>query len=238
MPFGAAPPARSCAACSSPRSPPLRRVRSETALGSGVASIPQASVEFACRQQGTLAHSTVLLIGAGNAGELAAKQLVKCRVGGLLVLGRDQARAGRLAERYGGRAITSESLSEALCRSDVVITSTGAPHPILYRRELETAVAHRAGVSRPMLLVDLAVPRDVDPEVASLGGVELHTIDDLEPVVQDAFAQRRAEFPAADSILRREVARFRRWLSAREAFRSTEQRMPVRSPGATSVAAR
>jgi glutamyl-tRNA reductase len=137
-----------------------RRVRSETALGRGVASIPQASVEFACRHLGTLTRSTVLLIGAGNMGELAAKQLVKCRVGELLVLGRDQARAAQLAERYGGRAITSGSLSEALRRSDVIVSSAGAPRPILYRGELEPALARRGvRVSRPLLLFDLAVPR-------------------------------------------------------------------------------
>lgn len=195
-----------------------RRVRAETDLGRGVASIPQASVEFARGRLGTLTRSTVLLIGAGNMGELAAKQLVKCRVAELLILGRDQARAGRLAERYGGRTITSESLSEALTRSDVIIGSSGAPRPILYRRELEQSLARRGdGVSRPLLLIDLAVPRDVDPAVSALAGVELHTIDDLKRVVQRAFAQRRAELPAAYSILRGEVARFTRWLGAREA---------------------
>jgi glutamyl-tRNA reductase len=195
-----------------------RRVRSETALGRGVASIPQASVEFARRRLGTLTLSTVLLIGAGNTGELAAKQLVKCRVGDLVVLGHDQARARRLAQRYDGRAITSESLSEALTRSDVVISSTSAPRPIVSRGELEPALARRgAGVSRPLLLIDLAVPRDMDPAISALAGVELHTIDDLERVAQAAFARRRAELPAANSILRSEVARFTRWLGAREA---------------------
>jgi glutamyl-tRNA reductase len=194
-----------------------RRVRSETALGRGVASIPQASVEFAGRHLGTLTRSTVLLIGAGNMGELAAKQLAKWQVAELLVLGRDQARAAQLAERYGGRAITCDSLNEALTRSDLVISSTGAPHPILYRAELEPVLARRCtGMSPPLLLIDLAVPRDVDPAVSTLPGVELYTVDDLERVVQGAFAQRRAELPAAYSILRGKVARFTRWLDARE----------------------
>jgi glutamyl-tRNA reductase len=196
-----------------------RRIRSETALGRGAASIPQASVELARRRLGTLNRSTVLLIGAGNTAELAAKHLVKGSVGQLLVLGRDQARARKLAERYGGRAITCESLSEALTRSDVVISSTGATRPILHPGELEPALARRgAGVSRPLVLIDLAVPRDVDPAVSALASVELYTIDDLERVVQGALAQRRAELPAAYSILRREVARFTRWLGAREAM--------------------
>jgi glutamyl-tRNA reductase len=196
-----------------------RRVRSEIALGRGVASIPQASIEFACGHLGTLTGSTVLLIGAGKMGELAAKQLVKRGVGELLVLGRDHARAVQFAERYRARAITSESLDEALTRSDVVISSTGAPRPILYRGQLEPALAHRrAEVSRPLLLIDLAVPRDIDPAVSTLAGVELHTIDDLDRVVQGAFARRRAELPAAYSILHGEVARFTRCLGAREAM--------------------
>jgi glutamyl-tRNA reductase len=196
-----------------------RRVRSQTALGRGVASIPQASVEFARGYLGSLTRCTVLLIGAGNTGELAAKQLVKCRVGELLVLSRDQARAGQLAERYGGHAITSESFSEAMARSDVIISSTSAPGPILHPGDLEPALARRgAGASRPLLLIDLAVPRDVDPSISALPGVELHTIDDLERVVQGALARRRAELPAAYSILRSEVVRFTRWLSAREAM--------------------
>ena len=194
-----------------------RRVRSETGLGRGVASIPQASVELARTHLGTLTRSTVLLIGAGNVGELAAKQLVKRRVGELLVLGRDQARASLLAERYGGSRISRASLNEGLARSDAVISSTGAPHPVLYRDELEPALERRrAGASRPLLVIDLAVPRDVDPAVAELAGVELRTVDDLQRAVQDALAERTAELPAADSILRGEAARFMRWLDARE----------------------
>jgi glutamyl-tRNA reductase len=216
----AAPPAQSYAVCSiESANAAARRVRSETALGRGVASIPQASVAFADRRLGTLTRSTVLLIGTGNMSELAAKQLVKRRVGQLLVLGRDQAHATQLAERYGGRAIRSESLSQALTRSDVIISSTGAPHPILYRDELEPALARRGDrMSRPLLLIDLAVPRHVDPAISSLAGVELNTIDGLEPVVRGALAQRRAELPAAYSILRDEVARFMRWLGARDAM--------------------
>lgn len=187
-------------------------------MGRGVTSVPQASVEFACRRLGTMTGSTVLLIGAGDTGELAAKQLVRRRVGELFVLGRDSARAARLAQRYGAHAITPDRLGDAFARGDVVISSTGAPRPILYPGDLEPALARRcARESRPLLVLDLAVPRDVDPAVSALAGVELHTIDDFQPVVQGALAQRRAQLPAADAILRREVSRFTRWLDAREA---------------------
>jgi glutamyl-tRNA reductase len=197
-----------------------RRVRSRTALGRGVASVPGASVELVRQRLGTLGQSTVLLIGAGTAGELAAKQLVKHGPRELLVLGRDVARAERLAERYGGRAVTSDRLGEALAQSDVVISSTGAPHPIVDRDRLEQAIARRGRAgSPPLLLIDLAVPRDIDPAVAGLAGVEVHTIDDLRRVVERNLKQRSAELPAAYAVVRAEVARFTRWLSCRDARR-------------------
>lgn len=195
-----------------------RRVRSDTAIGRGVASVPRASVEFARQRLGTLDDSTVLLIGAGSMGELAAKQLVKREVGELLVLGRAEFRAKRLAERYHGRAITREELDEALALSDVVISSTGAPHRILHLDRIERALPRRSVGSRPLLLIDLAVPRDIDPAAIGLPGVELHTIDDLRAVIERALMQRRAELPDAHSILEREVARFIGWLRRREAL--------------------
>jgi glutamyl-tRNA reductase len=194
-----------------------RQVRSRTALARGVASVSHASVELVRQRLETLSQSTVLLIGAGTMGELAAKHLIKHRPGELLVLGRGSARAGRLAERYGGQALTSDRLGEALARSDVVISSTSAPHAILHRHQLEQALADRGGPSpRQLLLVDLATPRDVDPGVAGLTGVELYTIDDLRPIVEGTLTQRSAELPAAYSIVQAEVARFTRWLSHRE----------------------
>ena len=195
-----------------------RRIRSRTAIGRGVASVPQASVDFARRRLGTLSQSTALLIGAGNTAELTAKQLVKCGVGQLLVAGRDEVRAKRLAERYAGRAIASSRLSEALARSDLIISSAGGPTPILYRDQIEHALAHRGRAgARPLLLIDLAVPRDIDPTVAGLVGTEVHAIDDLKPVIEHALAGRRAELPAAHSMLRIDVARFTDWLQRREA---------------------
>jgi glutamyl-tRNA reductase len=194
-----------------------RRVRSETAIGRGVASVPQASVEFARQRLGTLSGSTVLLIGAGTASELAAKQLVRRGVGELLVLGRDPARAMRLVQRYGGRVITLGALGRALTQADVVISSTGAPHPIVHRDRLARALAQRRAGCAPLLLIDLAVPRDIDPAVVELAGVEVCTLDDLEQLVERALVQRSDELPAAQAVLRVEVARFTDWLRRREA---------------------
>jgi glutamyl-tRNA reductase len=192
-----------------------RQVRSQTNLGRGVASVSHASVELVRQRLGTLSHSTVLLIGPGTTGELTAKHLVKHRPHELLVLGRGSARAQRLADRYGGRAVTSDQLSQALAQSDVVISSSSAPRPIVRRRQLEHALADRDN-ARPLLVIDLAMPRDVDSAVAGMTGIELYTIDDLRTVVERTLTQRRAELPAADSIVRAEVARFTRWLQCRE----------------------
>jgi glutamyl-tRNA reductase len=168
----------------------------------------------------------VLLIGAGTMGELAAKHLIKHRPHELLVLGRGPERALRVAERYGGRALIPDQLGEALARSDVVISSTSAPHTILHCRDLEYALGERSGHrSGPLVLVDLATPRDVDPAVAGLTGVEICTIDDLRPIVERSLTQRSAELPAAYSLVRAEVARFTGWLRRREtaaALRSLE----------------
>jgi glutamyl-tRNA reductase len=198
-----------------------RRVRSGTALGRGVASVPHATVEFLRQRLGTLSNSTVLLIGAGATSELAAKHLSKHKPRQLLVLGRNPARAERLAERHGGCVVSSGRLGEALAQSDVVISSTGAPHPIVYREQLAHALARRGSAdSPPLLLIDLAVPRDVDPAVGELAGVELHTIDDLRQTVERTLTRRSAELPAANSILRAEVARFTDWLRRRETRRA------------------
>ena len=190
-----------------------RRVRSRTGLARGVASVPQATVEFARQRVGTLGDSTVLLIGAGTVGDLAAKHLSKHGARELLVLGRDVARAERLAQRHGGRVVTS--LREALAQSDVVISSSGAPRPIVHAHQVEHALRRRRRADAALLMVDLAVPRDVDPAVAGLARVELYTIDDLRRLTEHTLVQRGAHLPAAGAIVGAEVARFTRWLSRR-----------------------
>ena len=157
----------------------------------------------------------MLLIGAGEVSELAAKQLTK-RAKQLLVLGRDYSRAKRFAEYYGGRAITSDQLDDALSASDVVICATGTPLPIVTRDQLRRALARRSAHSRLLLLIDLSVPRDVGPTARDLPGLEVHTIDELRGTVERTLVQRRAELPAARAVLRDEVARFTDWLGRRE----------------------
>ena len=194
-----------------------RRVRSRTAIGQGATSVPYASVELARRRLGTLSQSTVLVIGTGDVAQLAAKQLIRRGAKELLVLGRSPSRAQRFTQSYGGHAITPDQLDEALARSDVVITATGAPRPILHRDQLCRALARRRAGSTTQLLIDVSIPRDIDPAAAELSGLEVHTVDDLRGVVDGAIVQRRAELPKAHAIIGREVTRFTDWLNRREA---------------------
>jgi glutamyl-tRNA reductase len=172
---------------------------------------------LARQRLGNLDQSTVLLIGTGDLAELTAKQLAKRGVKQLLVLGRAPSRAERLALAYGGRAITPGGLAEALARSDVVISATGARQPILHREQVRSALAHRSGDRLSLLLIDLSVPRNIDPTATELPGVEVHTIDDLRGTIERALMRRRAELPSAYAILGSEVARFTAWLNRREA---------------------
>ena len=195
-----------------------RRVRARTALGRGVASVPHAGVELVRQRLGTLEGVIVLLIGAGTVGELAAKHLRARGAGELLVIGRDAARAERLAASHGGRALSSARLADALAVADVVVSSTGSPQPVLRRPHLEAVLARRGGrAGRRMIVLDLALPRDVDDGLRTLAGVEVYRIDDLEQVVEQTIARRSADLPAASAILRREVAHFTSWLAARRA---------------------
>jgi glutamyl-tRNA reductase len=184
-----------------------RRVRARTAIGRGAASVPSACVEFAHRRIGGLERATVLLIGTGVMGQLAARLVVKRGARELLVVSRTRVAAQRLAQRHGGHALAFDQLDDALARADVVFSATGAPHPILGRDQLE-----RAGA---LLLIDLAVPRDVDPAARELPGVELHTIDDLRGLVDRALARRQAELPQAHAILESEVQRYVTWAQRR-----------------------
>ena len=209
-----------------------RRVRAETAIGRGAASVPYASVELARSRFGALDESTVLLIGTGDMARLAAKQLVKRGTKHLLVFGRSPFHTERLAESYGGVAISPDHLDEALAQSDAVISATGAPQPILHRDQLRGVLGRRGADCAPLLLIDLSVPRAVEPAVSSLPGVELHTIDDLRGGAEQALMQRRAEIPAAYRILESEVARFTSWLRRREEcqWRVSSVAPPTRYP--------
>jgi glutamyl-tRNA reductase len=154
----------------------------------------------------------VLVIGAGENAELTARSLRDRGVEALFVANRRYDRALGLAQRYGGRAIAFDDLPGELERADIVVSSTGAPHQILGREELEFVAASRMG--RPLVMIDLAVPRDIEPSVRDCPGIALYDMDDLQAEVARNLSSRHAEADEALVLVREEVARFETWLES------------------------
>ena len=185
-----------------------KRVRSETAIARGTTSLSQAAVSLARDELGSLSGLTTVVMGAGEMGEAMAQALAGAldEDGQLLVVNRTLDRATELAARCGGRAVEWSSLASALVQADVLLASTGSPEVLFEAADLEPLLAQRAG--RPLLIVDIAVPRDVDPTVGELPGVTLLDMDDLSQFASQAMDGRRAELPQAQAIVAEEVQRY------------------------------
>jgi glutamyl-tRNA reductase len=183
-----------------------KKVRTETEIGSNSVSIASVAVELARKIFGSLQGRTVFLVGAGKMSELAARHLVQQGAGAILVTNRTQERARRMAEAFAGQVIPFEELYEAASQADIVISSTGAPHPI-FRREHGQAFLHRRR-NRPMFFIDIAVPRDVDPLMGKLEGIFVYDIDDLQQVAVAHLSERSREAAAAEALIATEVQRF------------------------------
>lgn len=192
-----------------------KRVRSETGIGQGAVSVSYAAVELARKIFEDLADKVVLLVGAGKMAELAVKNLADQGSPKILVANRTREHAAALARAHGGEAVPFAELEEALAASDIVITSTGARKPVLTREAVRRAAKRRRG--KPLLIIDIAVPRDVDPAVHELDGVFLYNIDDLRAVAEANAAERRLHLPRAEAIVAEEAAKFARWLRRRAA---------------------
>jgi glutamyl-tRNA reductase len=182
-----------------------KRVRSETAIGESPASVPAAAAALAQQVFGDLAGRRVLLVGAGRIGELAAGSLSARGAAIAYVANRSAGAAQELAARFGGEAITLDDVPARLADVDVVLASTGAPATLIGAADIPAR--HR----RPLFFIDIAVPRDVDPQVAKLDGCYLYDIDDLEAVVSETLAGRRAEAEHAERLVALEAQRFREW---------------------------
>lgn len=191
-----------------------KRARSETAIGEKGVSIPSVAVELAQRELGDLGKRRVLLVGAGETSELSARALAARGVEAVFVANRRYNRAIGLAERFGGTAVRIDELPAQLERADIVVSTTDSPHHLIERSELELVMGLRGG--RPLLLIDLAVPRDIDPEARELAGVSLHDVDDVQAIVERNASGREAEARRAEGILDSELARFESWLGSQE----------------------
>jgi glutamyl-tRNA reductase len=183
-----------------------KRVRTETAVGSSSVSVASVAVELAKKIFGTLEGKTVFIIGAGKMSELAARHLMAHGCAAIFVSNRTYERAVGLAHKFNGQAIKFDDLYEQCDRADIVITSTGSPQAIFRREHGEQFLARRK--NRPMFFIDIAVPRDVAPDMAKLDGIFTYDIDDLQQAISSHVADRRKEAKRAEAIITSEVDRF------------------------------
>jgi glutamyl-tRNA reductase len=193
-----------------------KRVRSETEIGSSRVSVPSVAVDLALSVLGTLEKRHVIILGAGETSELTARALADRGADTIFVANRHADRALSLAQRFGGSVVRLEELPDRLIRADIVLSSTSSPHPIVGREELELVMREREG--RPLLLIDIAVPRDIDHGCSALEGVSLYDIDDLQAVVERNLTTRAGEMPRALEIVEEEIQRFARWLGQLDAL--------------------
>jgi glutamyl-tRNA reductase len=190
------------------------RARDETGISEKNVSIPSVAVELARRTLGDLTERRVLVIGAGETAELLARALVSRGVATVFVANRHYDRAIGLAQRFDGNAVRFEELPEQLEQADIVVSATNSPHHIVERDDLEQVMATRGG--RPLLLVDIAVPRDIEPACREIAGVSLHDIDDVQRIVARNAGGREAEARRAEKLIDAEQDRFERWLASLE----------------------
>src|SRR5215203_3145338 len=191
-----------------------KRVRTDTAIGAGGVSVASVAVEAARGALGELGSRHVVIIGAGETAEMTARALSEQGVSTMFVANRRRERAIALAKRFGGSTISFDALPAELERADIVVASTASPHSIVGAEELGVVTAARGG--RPLLLLDLAVPRDIDPDCASLPGVTLVDIDGLQAQVARTHHERRIEARRAEGIVEEEIQTFAGWLGTLE----------------------
>lgn len=186
-----------------------KRVQSETWIGAGKVSVSNTAVELAKETIGDLQDKQALVIGAGGNGELTAKALSDAGVDTVFIANRRYGRAIGVAEVIGGRAVRFENLPEELVGADIVLSSTGSPHTLLHPDEMREVMAAREG--RALLMIDIAVPRDIDPAVGEIAGVTLFDMDDIQGTVERNIQVRRSEAAKAEGVVAQEVEKFERW---------------------------
>ncbi len=192
-----------------------KRARSETGIGRGAASAAYAAIQLAREKVGPLKGRCVLIIGAGEMGQRVAKNMQGDGVGALIVANRTHDHALDLAGQLKGRAVLFADLNRALVQADVVISTTGAPQVILDAAQIAGAMAERA--SRPLCVIDIALPRDIDPRANEIPNVHLFDLDDLQSVARWNLAEREKEVEQVQAIVAQEAENFWRWYLARRA---------------------
>ena len=191
-----------------------KRVRTETAIGERALSLPSVGVALARELLGDLAERQVVIVGTGETSELAARALASNGCRPIFVATRRRDRAVSMARHFGGESLSFDELPQALERGDIVVAATASTHLLVESAELAEVMLLRAG--RPLLLIDLAVPRDIDAACGAIPGVSLYDIDDLQAVVQRNRKVRQAEARRAEGIIEQEIQHFAAWLGSLE----------------------
>ena len=192
-----------------------KQVRTDTAIGSSPVSVAFATVSLAKQIFSDLSQHTVLLIGAGETIELAARHLYEHRIGRVIIANRTIEKAQTLASEFGGFAIALGDIPLHLADADLVISSTASQLPILGKGAIERAI--KARKHRPMLMIDIAVPRDIEPEAGDLDDVYLYTVDDLQDIIQEGLRSRQEAAKQAEELIENQVTRFMGWLRSLDA---------------------
>jgi len=186
-----------------------KRVRTETELGSGAVSVASAAAELAGKIFEDLSTRSVLLIGAGEMSELTARHMLDKGAANLTIANRTFSKAMELATQMNGLALPLDRVAESLACVDIVISSTGSTEPIINQTQMKKIISQRSG--RPIYIIDIAVPRDFDPEIARLDGVFLHDLDAMKLLVDKNLEERRSEIPLAEVIVEQELEKFLVW---------------------------
>jgi glutamyl-tRNA reductase len=191
------------------------RIRSTTPIGEGAASVASVAVELARKIFGSLEGRQVMILGAGTTAELVVEALGRDGIRGLVVSNRTYERASELASRLSGHAVHFDEMPFELAKTDILIASTAAPHPLVTRDGFRHA--REGSPSRPLLILDLAIPRDVEPEVGHEANVFLYNVDDLHEILDDNLLERRKSLPEAEAIVEEYTRDFLHWYGARGA---------------------
>jgi len=192
-----------------------KQVRTDTAIGSSPVSVAFAAVSLAKQIFSDTSNQTALLIGAGETIELTARHLVQQGIGKIIVANRTFEKAHELASQFDGFAIALTELSAHLAKADIIISSTASPVPVLGKGMVESALKQRK--HRPVFMVDIAVPRDIEPEIAELDDVYLYTVDDLQEVIQDNLRSRQEAAEQAREIIEHQTHEFMAWMKSLDA---------------------
>lgn len=198
-----------------------KAIRTNSGISEHPVSVAYTAVVLARQIFGDLKSQTVVLVGAGEMVQLCGRYLVDHGIDKLLILNRSRAKAEEIAEELGATAMTLDRLEEALPRADILISSTASPQPVILKKDIKAALRKRR--HRPMFLVDIAVPRDIDPGIAKLKDVYLYTIDDLQQVVDENIQQRSEAARSAQASVDEAVAGFMRWLYGMRAARTLKR---------------